>query len=95
MTIVITPRASRDLEEIRNFIALEDPVTADALALRLIKAIKLIDARPAIGRPSPDGKRREWLVPNLPYVIPYRIRGDRIIITRVFHTSRLRPPHWS
>jgi toxin ParE1/3/4 len=95
VTIVITPRASRDLEEIRNYIALDDPSAADKLALRLVKAIELLDAKRSIGRPTPDGKRREWSVPGLPYVIPYRVRDDRVIITRVFHTSRLRPRDWS
>jgi plasmid stabilization system protein ParE len=91
VTVVITPLASRDLDEIRAYIAMDDPVAAEQVARRLLKAIKLIDKKPAIGRPSSDGRRRIWSVPGLPYVIPYRVRGERVIITRVFHTSRRRP----
>ena len=94
MTIVITPVASRDLDEIYSYIASEHPVAARRVALKVIEAIKRLDINPGIGRPSQDGKRREWSVPGLPFVIPYRVAGNRIIIIRVFHTSRLRPPQW-
>ena len=95
MTVVITPRASRDLEEIQEYVAAEDPSAAARVALRLVKAIELIDATPNIGRSTSVEGRREWSVPGLPYVIPYRIRGTKVIIIRVFHTSRLRPRDWS
>ncbi|MGE0280315.1 MAG: type II toxin-antitoxin system RelE/ParE family toxin [Rhizobiaceae bacterium] len=94
MTLVVTPRATRDFEEIHAYIALDDRQAADRVAQKLVAAMKLLDAKPLIGRPAGGSRRREWSVPNLPYVIPYRISGDRVIILRVYHTARKRPPEW-
>jgi plasmid stabilization system protein ParE len=95
VTITVTPRAARDIEEIQNYIAAENPTAARKVALQLFRAIDLIDSRPNIGRPTSNGRRREWSVPALPYIIPYRVDGKDVIILRVFHTSRLRPKDWS
>ena len=95
MTLTITPRASRDIEEIQNYIAAENPAAAGKVALQLFKALDLIEAKPLIGRPTQHGGRREWSVPSLPYIIPYRVVGKDVIVLRVFHTSRLRPKNWS
>jgi toxin ParE1/3/4 len=94
VTLVVTPRATRDFDEIHAYIAFDDRPAADRVIQKLVAAMKLLDAKPLIGRPTADGRRREWSVPDLPYVIPYRISGDRVIILRIFHTSRKRPPEW-
>jgi len=95
VTLTITPRASRDIEEIQNYIAADSPVAARKVALQLFKALDLLEARPLIGRPTQHGGRREWSLPGLPYIIPYRVDSKNVIILRVFHTSRLRPQNWS
>ena len=95
MILVITPRAAWDMEEIREHIALDDEVAAENVVRRFIEAGRMLAGRPEAGRPAPDSKRREWSVPGLPYEMPYRIYRDRIVILRVFHTSRLKPAEWS
>jgi toxin ParE1/3/4 len=35
---------------------------------------------------------RELVLPHFPYVIPYRVREQRIEILHVLHTSRKWPP---
>ena len=94
MRFKVLPRAVRDLIEIRAYIAPNDEQAADAVALRLKRALELIVARPDVGRPIPEQRLREWSVPGLPYVIPYRVRGDLVEILRFFHTSRQRPKRW-
>jgi toxin ParE1/3/4 len=42
---------------------------------------------PHRGRPVPRTNMRE-LISSYPYIIRYRIEGDRIIILRVRHTAR-------
>jgi plasmid stabilization system protein ParE len=42
---------------------------------------------PHRGRPVPRTNMRE-LVSSYPYIIRYRIEGDRVIILRVRHTAR-------
>lgn len=95
MKFKVLPRAVRDLADIHAYIAADDGKAATAVALRLQKALELVTSRPEIGRPVPYTKIREWPVPSLPYVIPYRVRGDLVEILRFFHTSRRRPDSWT
>ncbi|WP_425475967.1 type II toxin-antitoxin system RelE/ParE family toxin [Mesorhizobium yinganensis] len=94
MKLKILPRAVRDLAEIRAYISLDSEYAADAVSLRIKKSLNLISARPGIGRPSTQPRIREHSVPGLPYVVPYRIRGETVEILRIFHTSRERPLKW-
>jgi plasmid stabilization system protein ParE len=88
------PAAIRDLKELRAYIAADDPAASVSVSARLGKAIALIAEKPSIGRPTPQRPIREWAVPGLPYLIPYRIEGDTVEILRVWHTSRERPLEW-
>jgi plasmid stabilization system protein ParE len=90
----ILPRAVRDIAEIEAYIHEQSPEAAANVASRIRKAFDLITDRPEIGRPTPIPRLREWSIPGLPYVMPYRIRGEMVEILRVFHTSRQRPPRW-
>lgn len=90
----LLPAAVRDLKELRAYVAFDNPAAANNVVARLKKAFILISERPNIGRPSSEGPTREWSVPGLPYLIPYRINGDTVEIIRVWHTSRRRPEEW-
>lgn len=87
-------RAVQDLAAIQAYIAAKDPEAATAVASRLKKSLDLIADRPEIGRPTSRPGVREWSVPGLPYVIPYRVKAGYIEILRVYHTSRKRPDAW-
>jgi plasmid stabilization system protein ParE len=90
----ILARAARDLAEIEAYISTDSREAARAVASRLRKSFDLIASRPEVGRPTPTPDIREWSVPGLPYVIPYRVKRDRIEILRVWHTGRERPSAW-
>ncbi|MBA3448521.1 MAG: type II toxin-antitoxin system RelE/ParE family toxin [Pseudaminobacter sp.] len=90
----IFARAAQDLADIEAHISADNRQAGAAVASSLRRAFDLIAARPEIGRPLTRPNIREWSVPGLPYVIPYRVRPDRIEILRVFHTSRKRPTEW-
>ena len=94
MKLKVLPRASRDLVEIHAHISANDVHAALLVLARLKKSLALIADRPEIGRQGEDPRTKEWSVPGLPYVIPYRVRGDTVEVLRVFHTSRGRPPQW-
>jgi plasmid stabilization system protein ParE len=91
---VLTPAAVIDLVELRAFIARENPDAAAAVARRLIETFRRIADRPSIGRATHRTDVREWSVPGLPYVVPYRLRDGRVEVLRVFHTRRNRPDQW-
>jgi plasmid stabilization system protein ParE len=94
MTIRLAKAAIRDLREVKAYIAADDPKAALHVILKLERAIELIGERPQIGRPVPAQAAREWSVPGLPYVIPYRVSVDLVEILRIHHTSRQRPIQW-
>lgn len=87
-------RAVHDLMEIEAYVAVENPQAAEALAARLRKSLDLITDRPEIGRPTHRADVREWSVPGLPYIIPYRIKSGYVEILRIFHVRRKRPDRW-
>ena len=94
MKIRLSNAAIRDLREAQARIAFDSPTAARQVILRIQKAVELIASRPEIGRLSVDKKTREWSVPGLPYVIPYRTVGDVLEVIRIWHTSRDRPGEW-
>ncbi|PSJ63385.1 type II toxin-antitoxin system RelE/ParE family toxin [Kumtagia ephedrae] len=94
MKLKVLPRAVRDLAGIHAYIGADNEAAADAVAARIKKSLVLITLRPEIGRPTPQSRIREHSVPGLPYVLPYRVRGETVEVLRVFHTSRERPSKW-
>jgi toxin ParE1/3/4 len=59
--------------------------------LAIKNSIALLKQHPALGRPGRIIGTRELVVPDTPYIIPYRIKEDEIQILRVFHGSRKWP----
>ncbi|ROH88371.1 type II toxin-antitoxin system RelE/ParE family toxin [Pseudomethylobacillus aquaticus] len=86
--------ALNNLDEIAAYIALENPQAAAMVVARIMSAVQQLKTLPASGRPGRVLGTRELLVTGLPYLLPYRIRGQQIEILRVFHTSRQPPAHW-
>jgi toxin ParE1/3/4 len=83
--IVWAPRAIRHLAELRAYIARDNPIVAGRIAAALLDAGETLAEFPNLGRPGRVAGTRELVVPGTPYVIPYRLRGDRLEIIAVFH----------
>jgi toxin ParE1/3/4 len=47
--------------------------------------VDLLESHPEIGRPGRIIGTRELVVPNTPFVIPYRVRQERLELIAVFH----------
>ena len=86
--------ALRNLDEEASFIATEDPDAARLVVARVLEAVATLAEQPAMGRPGRVPGTRELVVPRTRYIVPYRVRRDRIEILRVFHTSRRLPKNW-
>lgn len=87
-----TRLAEADLDNIADYIGQDSPVAAARVILELIDQTETSLARHlAIGRPGRVIGTRELVIGNLPYIIPYRVRGSDIEILRVLHTSRRWP----
>jgi toxin ParE1/3/4 len=80
--------AKQDLQQLRHYIATDNPQAAQQVALTIIGCINLLAEQPAIGRKGRLVETRELIVPGTAYIIPYRIKNDCVEILRVYHSSR-------
>lgn len=91
MKVVWFHRAVKSLEEIGDYIAQDKPSAAYEVVLRIKKAGDALVRNPSIGRPGRVEGTRELIVPDTPYILPYRIQGNEIQILHVFHAARQWP----
>jgi toxin ParE1/3/4 len=91
VTVVWSPRAIDHLTHLRAFIARDNPRVANRIAATLLEAVERLAELPGLGRPGRVAGTRELIVPGTPYIVPYRLRGDRLEVIAVFHTSQKWP----
>ena len=92
MTPVWSPEAIDDLAALRAFIEEDDPAAAQRIALRIVHAVEvLLPENPQMGRPGRVPGTRELVIPPTPFIVPYRLRRNRIQVLRVFHGMRRWP----
>lgn len=84
-------RALLDLDEVDAYIAQDNPSAADDVVLKILKAVSLLKEQPGLGRVGRVPGTKELVIPKIPYVVPYRVKGDFLQILRVYHTSRTWP----
>lgn len=88
MKLRVTARANRDLERIADYIVTENPVAAPRVLERIERTFSILLDAPFIGRPSERAGLREMPVPDLPFLVVYRVASDAVEVLTVFHTSR-------
>lgn len=91
MTVVWSPRAIQHLSALRAYIARDNPDAAADVALTLLAAVERLAELPNLGRPGRLAGTRELVVPDTPYVIPYRVGSERLEIIAVFHQRQQWP----
>lgn len=85
MKVVWSRRAIRHLVHLRKHIERDSEQNAALVASRILKAVDLLQTHPENGRPGRVVGTRELVVPETPYVIPYRVRRERLELIAVFH----------
>lgn len=88
LEVVWSPPALARLQEIRAFVALDKPEAAERLAIRIVAVAEALRVHPYLGRATSERGLRELVVGNLPYVILYRVRANKVVILRVRHTAQ-------
>ncbi|WP_145749616.1 type II toxin-antitoxin system RelE/ParE family toxin [Nitrospirillum amazonense] len=86
-----SPSSLRDVVSLQAHIARHDPQAAESQLRQVVMAAKGLLRFPEMGRPGRHAGTRELVVTCTPYLIAYRIRGDRIDILRVLHGRQLWP----
>lgn len=75
-------------------IAAEDADTARRIAIVVRERTERLAQFPESGRPGRVVGTRELVLAGLPFIIPYRVRGEEVQVLRFFHTSRKPPATW-
>jgi toxin ParE1/3/4 len=91
VTIVWSPRAIEHLAHLREYIARDNPNAATRIASALLEGVERLAKLPNLGRPGRVAGTRELVVSGTPYILPYRLRGDRFEIVAVFHARQKWP----
>ncbi len=94
MIILWEEDALNDLEAILRYIARDNPDAALQTADGILEAVGRLADSPALGRPGRVPKTRELIIAGTPYLVPYRVKGDKVQVLRVFHTAQRAPLRW-
>ena len=88
MKVVWSPRAIRHLVQLKEHIQKDSEKNAAQVASRILKSVDLLQSHPGMGRAGRMAGTRELVVPDTPFIIPYRVRHEQLELIAVFHGSR-------
>lgn len=84
-------RALESLTAQIEYIAQDNPTAASHAFEQIVSAVQQLAQHPAMGRAGRVPGTRELVIPNTPFLVPYRVKGETVIILRVFHGARRWP----
>ncbi|MFC1776410.1 type II toxin-antitoxin system RelE/ParE family toxin [Pseudomonadota bacterium] len=88
MKVVWFKRAIWDLRSVQAYIAQDNPQAARETVNQIVS---LLSEQPGIGRPGRVPNTKELIIDHTPFILPYRVRDNRVEILGVLHTSRKWP----
>lgn len=90
LEIVWSALARKRLDEIREYVEADKPEAAERLITRLVASVEVLRNFPRLGRPGAQPGLRELVIAGTPYILTYRIRGKRVIVTTIWHGAQRR-----
>ena len=91
MKIVWTRLALQDLDCAWNHIAADKPEAADDMMEIIARSVEGLLTYQNLGRLGRVKGTRELVIVGTPFVVPYRLKADRIEILAVIHGARRWP----
>ncbi len=88
MRVAFSPAAERDLEEIGDYIARDNPVRALSFIREIREHCRLISDAPRAAPLWPELGDNLRMVPHGRYLILYSVLDDHLRIERVLHAAR-------
>jgi addiction module RelE/StbE family toxin len=88
--IVWSALARARLREIRAYVARDKPEAAERLAMRIVAMVEALRSHPYLGRAGAEPGVRELVIGNTPYIVLYRVQGERVIISSIWHAAQRR-----
>ena len=90
LEIVWSPLARARLREIRAYVARDQPQAAERLAIRIVAVVEALRDHPYMGRVGAEPGIRELVIGGTPYIVLYRVRGQRVVISTIWHAAQRR-----
>lgn len=88
--IVWSAVARTRLREIRAYVAQDKPEVAERLAMRIVAVVEASRNHPYLGRAGAEPGIRELVIGGTPYVALYRVQGQRVILSTIWHGAQHR-----
>ncbi|TAN03668.1 MAG: type II toxin-antitoxin system RelE/ParE family toxin [Rhodanobacteraceae bacterium] len=88
MQLVFAQTARRDLQDIIDYIALENSAAAGKVFRAIVAVTRQLVDFPEMGHAGRLPDTRELAVAGLPYLIVYQVGGNVVTIIAVFHGAR-------
>ncbi len=83
--------ALQNLEQEAAYIAKDNPKAAAEFVNHMLISVHILVEQPNAGRSGRVPKTRELVIVRYPYIVPYLVKRDAVVLLRVFHTSRKWP----
>jgi toxin ParE1/3/4 len=85
-----TPRATRDIAEIADYIRMENPAASERVRASIIESLQLVTEFPLIGRAQSVPGVRKLITRRYHYVVYYNIASDsdELTVLTVRNSSR-------
>ena len=90
MKLRFTPRATRDLAEIAEYLRTRNPAAALAVRDAILRSLQNLTFFPAIGRPQNVEGVRKLVTPKYRYLVYYMIDegAEEVVILTIKHPAR-------
>lgn len=86
------PLASANRFEQLDYIAQDNPLAAISQDEQIEHQVDMLMQHPQMGRPGRQKGTRELVISRTPFVVVYRVKGDKIQIIRLLHSAQKWPP---
>jgi toxin ParE1/3/4 len=95
MIVEWSDEALDDLVALGAYVAKHNPAAAARITLAIVQSVEeLLPDYPHVGRPGRVSGTRELVIQRTPYIVPYRVKDNRIEILRVYHAARRWPDNF-
>jgi toxin ParE1/3/4 len=84
-------RSAQDLLSIEDYIAQDNQSAADTVIAHITERALLLESDPLLGKRRLASPHRELVLSRFPFTIVYRLRGNRVLISRILHQRRQFP----
>jgi toxin ParE1/3/4 len=91
MEVIWFKRAIQDLVLAKEYIAKDNTNATISTVQRIRDKVNLLCEQQSIGRLGRIPNTRELVIDKTPYILPYRVRDNKVEILRVLHSSRRWP----